>query len=267
VKATSIIYRAAGSPEIPGAITEGTCRTCGEPGIGLSWAKWVKPTFTDHDKICGGEIVCAACLFCFDDQRTDLAERMGKDKHQKMRNYSHFVAGGEWLPLSKGDKARMRDLLLAGPEVAVIAVSGQKHLAFRCLPGWWQIEDATVQPFARELTELLPVVEEIYNAGISKTEIETGRYIQRRILDCGVEWWAARERVIAPLRGSIQLQLALFLAQRKDDDEDGTPADSRPAAVADLEGNCRRLQDEVRKVDLEPVRRQPTQRSLYEFID
>jgi hypothetical protein len=222
----------------------------------------VKPTFTDHDKLGTGDIVCAACLFCFDDARADLAVLTGKEKPQKMRNYSHFVSGGRWSPLGKGAKAEMRRLLLSGPYVAIVAVSGQKHLAFRCPPGWWQIEDATVQPFPRELEFILKPVEELYNAAISKTEIETGRYIQRRILDCGVPFWSERDRAIAPMRGSVKLQLALFLAQRKEDD--GESEDSGLSAVATVDGNSIRLQDEVCSLDLESVRRQPAQRGLYE---
>jgi hypothetical protein len=159
----------------------------------------------------------------------------------------------------------MRDLLLSGPEVAVVAVSGQKHLAFRCAPGWWQIEDATVAPFPRELATMLDPVEGLYNAAISKTEIETGRYIQHRIITAGVKFWDERERIIAPLRGSIKLQLALFLAQRKEGDEDdGSTTDSGQSPVADLARNTGRVQNEVRPVNMEPVRRQPAQRSLYE---
>lgn len=263
MRATSLIYMSAGSPPLDSPVT-GICRACGEERIGQKFSAWVKPTFTDHDKLQRGDIVCAACLFCFDDQRTDLAVRVGKDKPQRMRNYSHFVQCGNWIPLSKGDKTRMREILLSHPNVAVIALSGQKHLAFRCLPGWWQIEDATVQPFPRELDAILTPVEQLYNAAISKTEIETGRYIQRRILDCGVPFWSERERFIAPLRGSIKLQLALFLAQRKDEPEDGESDDSGLTSVAAVERDSGCVQDEVRPVDLEPVRRQPAQRSLYE---
>ena len=264
MRATGPIFAAAGSPAMP-CTARGLCRTCGAESDGLPFGKWVKPTFTDQDKLLPGATVCAACLFCFDDSRVDLASMLGKDKPQKMRNYSHFVSGGVWHPLSKGAKAEMGRLLLSGPEVAVIAVSGQKHLAFRCPVGWWQIEDATVAPFPKELGRILGTVEELYNADISKTEIETGRYIQRRILDAGVPFWSERESVIAPLRGSIKLQLALFLAQRKD--EDGESEDSRQPAVATMAGDVERIQDKVCPVNLEPIRGQPAQRSLYEQLE
>ena len=210
---TQMIYRAAGAPPMAGDIA-GTCRTCGSPGQGLLLVAWVRDTFTDHDKLTAGTIICHACQFCFADQNQALTARLGKDKHQRMRNYSHFVFRGEWIPLSKGDKLRMRTILLAVPDVAVVATSGQKHIIFRAQPGWWQIEEQSVRAFPAELARLLPLVEEIYGAGISKAEIESGRYQQRRLLDFGLARWREVESELKPLRGTVRLQLALFLAQK-----------------------------------------------------
>lgn len=109
------------------------CRFCGKPGKGEDFQKWVKPTFTNHDKLLPGEIVCNDCLFWFEESSQELADRTDKDKPQRMRNYSHFIVGGEWHPLSKGDKAGMIELLTSVPfpELAAIAESGQKHIVFR----------------------------------------------------------------------------------------------------------------------------------------
>lgn len=89
----------------------------------------------DHDKLHDGSVVCHSCLFCFDDRSSALTTITGKDKPQRMRNYSHFVVNGRWHPLSKAAKPLMWQLLTQFPEVAVIAVSGQKHLIFRARPG------------------------------------------------------------------------------------------------------------------------------------
>lgn len=203
----------------------GECRTCGVITAGSAFDEWVKPTFTDHDKIGAGQVVCNACLFCFDDHNTELTRRTGKEKPQRMRNYSHFVLAGEWIPLGKADKALMRSILVRNPEVAIVAASGQKHLAFRCPPGWWQIEDTTVRPFPDSLQTVLAIIEPAYEAGISKTELESGRYNQQRILMFGLARWRRLESVIGPLRGTVQLKLALFLAQ-KDEDDDEPSTDS-----------------------------------------
>jgi len=152
---------------------------------------------------------------------------------------------GEWIPLSKGDKARMRDILLASlaPALAVIAVSGQKHIIFRARPGWWQIEEQAARPFPDELASLIALVEELYNGGISKGEIEAGRYSHYRIMNFGFERWREIESVLRPRRVSLPLQAAVFLAQlEKDDGEsDGQVRDGGLAADADLAGDPGRL--------------------------
>lgn len=209
-----MIYQAAGRPEIPGNL-RGICRVCGVSGIGEKFTDWVRPTFTDFDKLQAGDLICHACLFCFNEKSDLLAQRVGKDKPQRMRNYSHFVLDGEWIPLSKGDKARMRAVLMQLPEVAAVAISGQKHIIFRTQPGWWQIEEQSVRPFPEMLKWLLEPVESLY-ATFSKSEIETGAYAQHRILKFGLPEWQGLEAQIAEWRGSIQLELAIFLAQRKE---------------------------------------------------
>ncbi len=233
---TRLIYTAAGAPEMPG-VTPGVCRACGQPGIGTPFSSWVRPTFTDHDKLAPGEITCHACDFCFTDRNEALALRVGKDAPQRMRNYSHFVCAGEWTPLSKGNKRRMREILLGAPspEVAVIADSGQKHIIFRARPGWWQFEELAMPPRPRALESLLAIVEQLYSGGFSKTEIESGRYIQKRILSFGLTAWSELESGIKPSRGTALLSLALYLAQK---DDDGPTDDSGQAALPGFQGNA-----------------------------
>jgi hypothetical protein len=213
-----IIWEAAGAPPLEGS-KDGACRTCGARAVGMEFDTWVRSTFTDWDKLTGGEIICHACQFCFTDRNEQLTAITGKDKLQRMRNYSHFVSGGKWFPLSKGDKAVMRQLLMESPEVAVIAESGQKHLIFRARPGWWQFEDNCLLPFPGELQALLEVVDRLYAGGFAKAEIESGRYAQQRILQFGFEEWCELEARIRAKRGSYQLLLALFLAQRDQEEQ------------------------------------------------
>jgi hypothetical protein len=130
---------------MPGT-ADGTCRLCGTLGTGQAFASWVKPTFTDHDRVRPGTIICHACLFCTLHNSTWLAEHLGREKPQRMRNYSHFVLEGAWHCVSKAEKARMRTLLARDPEVVVLADSGQRHLVFRARPGCWQFELHTITP-------------------------------------------------------------------------------------------------------------------------
>lgn len=198
----------------------GLCRTCGLSGAGATFSEWVKPTFTDWDKLAEGSIICHACQFCFTDQNRDLAQRVGKPDAQRMRNYSHFVVAGEWTPLSKGAKVRMLELLMASPEVAIIAESGQKHIIFRSRLGWWQVEERSHRPFPARLAAALKPVEVLYNGGFSKTEIESGRYSQGRVLAFGVRQWNDNEALIRRLRGGPDFSLALFLVQKGETDDE-----------------------------------------------
>jgi hypothetical protein len=72
-----------------------------------SFDDWVKESFTDWDKLLPGDSICSDCLFWFDESSETLMQRVGKDRPQKMRNYSHFIVNGDWIPCSKADKARV----------------------------------------------------------------------------------------------------------------------------------------------------------------
>lgn len=247
---THMIYNAAGMPSIDGMET-GQCRLCGQPGVGQSFDRWVKETFTDWDKLHPGAIICHACLFCTLEMDMWLAQRLGKEKPQRMRNYSHFVLDGMWYPLSKGDKAEMRRLLFAGADVAVIAESGQKHILPWARVGWWTFELAAVRPSPDRLAQILAVIEPLYQAGISKAEIDTGRYDGRRILLVGLETWRAAEAQIKTWRGALALALALFLAQK--DDDNGTSGSSGSAPVAAVAGDRPVVQEQIPGFDLGAV--------------
>lgn len=184
---------------------------------GLPFAQWIKDTFTDHDKLSPGEIVCHGCLFCFTDASDAVRQRTKKEKLQKFRNYSHFVLHGEWIPLSKGDKRRMLDILRQSPTVAVIAESGQKHLVFRAQIGWWQLEEQKLAACPDLLNDLLTHIEPLYNAGANKSEIETGRYSQKTLLAI-LPTWREHDPPLRAYRGGLPLKLALFLAQKETED-------------------------------------------------
>lgn len=253
------------------------CRICGYPGEGQPFITWVKGTFTNYDDLHPGEIICKDCLFWFEQRSVDLQEKMGKDKPQKMQNYSHFVINGEWLPLSKGDKLRMADILLTGefPELAAVAVSGQKHIAFRARrnptgqnSGWVQFEEDAIFVRQDELRALLAVIEQLYIV-FSKTEIETGHYYPNRIMKFGVEQWNNLEQKVVGARGTQMFDLALFLAQRKDRHDDAgsgeqIETDGSDSVDDDLAGDSIRLQEKIPDDDLGSVRKRDQGSSLHE---
>lgn len=216
--ATQLIYQAAGSPALEGLVPSvGRCFLCGGDlgGRGYLSRHWVKPTFTDHDKARCPESdhLCAGCVFCSLERSVWLQERLGKDKPQTMRNYSHFVAGGQWHCLTKAETARMRELLPVA-DVAVIADSGQKHLCFRAVPGTWQFEEQRLWPDWPGLCRLLELIEPLY-VTFSKTEIQSGNYSPHRIRAFGLERWRELEGELRSQRGSALMELALFLAHKE----------------------------------------------------
>lgn len=209
-----VIYQAAGAPPYP-QDARGACRLCGVADVrGVPYASWVKDTFADHDALHPGAIACVACLFCADDHQPQLTTRTGRDKPQRMRNYSHVVTrAGAWFPLGKQHKRELWALLQDAPLVVVIAVSGQKHLCFRARVGWWQLEQQAVAPDLAALTEAHAMATALYHAGHTKAEIRNGQYQQRRVLAHGLASWRALEQNYRPYRGGWLGDLAVYLAQ------------------------------------------------------
>ena len=244
-------------------MTPGVCRICGEEKEGQPFNSWVKDTFTNYDRLFPGEIICEDCLFWFDQHSEKLQTLMGKEKPQKMQNYSHFIVSGEWIPISKGDKARMAELLLAEsfPELVAIAVSGQKHLAFRARRnqpgqhgGWVQFEEQTVWVDQSSLKGLLEVIEDLYTV-FSKGEIESGNYFPVRVIEFGIDRWQELENLLKPVRKTALFQLALFLAQRSEDDgEESETSGGSNDALDHLAGDTVRLQEQIPDDDLGTVR-------------
>lgn len=262
-----------------------TCRICGNPGGGQDFDAWVPKTFTNWDLLFPGEVICDACAFWFAQRSEELARRTGKEKLQRMQNYSHFVKAGEWIPLGKGDKARMQELLLAPPfpEMAAITTSGQKHIAFRArrrlnppgaTAGWVQFEEHSLWVEPEKLRALLDIIEELYTV-FSKSEIETGQYNQYRIQSFGMERWMELEDKIGPIRKTLLFALALFLAQRKEESQHGTTgnneeqgagtaADGGEPANGDLAGDPGRVQAAVRTQHLGAVREPGAERGVHQ---
>lgn len=226
-----MIYRAAGEPEV-GASETGVCRLCGALDRGAAFRDWVKPTFTDHDLLRPGDIVCRGCLMTTQNFSELYQRLLSRAKRQKPWNWSHFVLGGELVLLSKGEKERMREILILSPEVAVIAVSGQKHLCFRARPHVWQFELTATPADPDRLAAILRVTDDLYSRGASKKEIESGHYDARSIQRMGLSEWRALETELRQHRGTPMLELAVFLTQKQEseDADDGDDRGAEPAA-------------------------------------
>lgn len=272
--ATRMIYRAAGEPRvsaygIPVAERSGACRLCGQPGDGIPFESWVKDTFMDHDQIYPGDLVCRACLFCVDDHSRALQALTGRDKPQRMRNYTHVVtANGQWFAFGKDQKPSILATLIAapGPAVASIAIGGQKHVVLRAQPGRWQVELDRIWPDQMRLRRLIAGVERLYaEPAITKGMIETGEYSQRAIRAMGPDQWWMAEGAIRSSRGAPIFALAVWLAQQRQEVlGDGTTRCGSRATRADMARDPEGLQDQVQLYDLGPVRESGSERRVYE---
>ena len=238
ITSTIILWEAAGRPPGRGEAT-GLCCICGQKSFGLPFQQWVRPTFTDWDKILHGDIICQRCQFAFEEQSILLAEKLGKDKPQRMRNYSHFVVSGQWVPLSKSEKSRMVEILRGEFDLAVIAVSGQKHILFRAVPRIVQYEEQRLHDLPTALRLLGPVTE-MYTAGFSKQEIASGRYHPEKLI--AFPKWYELERELRPHRGSLAFEMAIFLAQREEPNGEQHSGIGISSPAGDLAGNPRWIQ-------------------------
>ncbi len=239
----------------------GTCRFCGRISHGELFSNWVKPTFMDWDKLLPGEIICSDCAFWFEEKSEELARRVGKEKPQRMRNYSHFIVDGQWTPLSKGNKRGMRDLLLGDPfpELAAIADSGQKHIVFRATrnerggkSGWVQFEEQSIFVNQRRLRALLDIMD-LFLSVFSKKEIRSGDYAGYRIIKFGLGKWEKLEKLLRVQRGNPLFSLAVFLALKEGNGGNDDRGNQR-TNDDNLAGYTGRLQEPVSHVDLEAVR-------------
>lgn len=254
---------------------EGICRICGQTSSGIQFVDWVRPTFTDWDKLQPGTIICADCQFWFEERSKELACLVGKDKLQRMRNYSHFIVDGQWIPLSKGDKIRMAELLLGipFPELAIVADSGQKHIAFRArrnppesTSGWVQFEENALFVNPGDLCRLLYQIETLYDGGFAKYEIGSSTYNPYRIQRFGITAWYSIEEQLCHARGSLLFRLALFLAQKGVKRERPRKLASAGSGVADgdLAGHSGGLQVALPDEYLAAVRGSDPQRRVHE---
>lgn len=111
------------------------CYFCGSPCHGIHSAKdWVKDTFTDFSSCVdtSSQFVCRGCTLAMDEKRIIP----GKDKPQKTRNYSWVLTEASVTPYTKGEIPALRSVCLSPPTppyCIIIAVSGQKQLAFKAM--------------------------------------------------------------------------------------------------------------------------------------
>lgn len=197
---------------------EGYCYLCGEKTEwGMSVTKVFSNVFTDWNvgKCRNSTHVCPACSFTI----------LTSPKRHALRSFSN-VANEERLYLP--NRVEMREFLLSPPIppfVINLAVSQKKHIAFKGEVNYSRdvftvmYEEMPVLINRQEFTKLLNLVEH-FLYGFTKTEITTGQYNQKRILDFGIEEWQAFENQVKVYRGTPLLDVVMFVAQKIESEED-----------------------------------------------
>jgi len=200
------------------SVPDETCWLCGGEtgGLGLPTKKAIKDTFTDHPyaRGQGSASVCAGCAFCL--------------SMRELRNYS-ILATVEYI--LHPSRSKWQDILLAPPEppfVMCLAVSGQRHLSFKAPVNLDRekftvlLEDQAVHVIPEKLKSVLEAVEALY-VYFTKEEIATGRYSQHRIKECGLRRWERLDANVVDWRGRPLFELALFVAQKRERQEEEKP--------------------------------------------
>lgn len=234
MNAATLIWEAAGRP-IDEKCTDvhGRCYLCAsEFDRGASRDLVLLDTFTGHDgaRFPSSKFVCEACAWSLNDHSLVVGRTGGK-----WRNYSHAAVYGKWLTFTKKVEERrvLRDLLCAPPDsewCAVVAESGQKQLAYRGPVSRGNrrcsvlFEERVVSYQPSALADIVATVEAMI-VTFSKTEVSSGAWINRRIVEFGPDRFAELDAILRPVRGSALFDLAVFLAAKSDEEketEDGT---------------------------------------------
>ena len=171
-----LIYKIGGQDKIYGT-EKGICRITGHESYGILFEKWVKPTFTDHSYLYPGNIISNEALFCFDEASEIIMNKVGKNKLQRFRSYSHIICDGKWYCLTKADKKLIYELISHDAEMVCLADSGQKHLLFKHRDGLWQLEESHLSPDISLFRLLHKDMCNLLEMGLSQTEILSGNYL------------------------------------------------------------------------------------------
>lgn len=213
------------------------CWLCGGATGGVGWRQRdaIPPTYTNHTLavVPSSTAVCQPCAAMGSKETWGRYVAAHPDAGLKTghamswRCYSHlFAETGHECPT----RSRWRAILLdppVPPFLAIMALSGQKHLIFRGQVAhsrdWFavQLEEQRVWIERRRFAACLNDVEIVLNLGFSRDGILTGRYHPAQLLKIGPAVWRPLEQAIARWRYTAPalLGLAVHVAQR----EEATP--------------------------------------------
>jgi hypothetical protein len=213
------VYHIATNGKLRYGETKGVCRIMGKEAVGVPFDKWVKKTFTDFPFLQEGDIISNEALFTFEEGSEIIQQKVGSERPQRFRTYSHIISGQRWYALTKADKELMWDIITTqNPQCVCIAESGQKHIFFKIREGWWQFEEKQILPNLKLLKQINSIMNELYAGGFTQEEIKSGKYQDQRIIKFGLAEWKALDERLKPFRNSNIFDFAAFFMLKKEDE-------------------------------------------------
>lgn len=177
-------------------------------------AKAINSEFTNHGwaKSPTSAVVCVPCVLFL------KASPMGR---HYWRNKGHMFTAGRHYEVGRNEWRALLAQEHEPPYLATVPVSGQKHLIFRAPVVYGQsaavqFEEEQVWFNPGEFGELLKRFEDLYNAGLRKDEIVSGRPAPNRINKIGTVRWHEMDCRIEPYRGTRLLLLVAHCARREE---------------------------------------------------
>jgi hypothetical protein len=207
--AVHLIYALSSMPKY--GETEGICRITGIHGKGLDFNKWIKPTFTDHASLLPGNIISNEALFCFDEASNEIMNKVGKDKPQRFRTYSHIIHDNKWHCLTKANKKEIFEMICSGAKLVCLTDTGQKHILFKHKIGMWQLDELFIYPDIEYLQFLHSTMQNLLHAGFTQTSIINGDYNLNFIAKNGFEVWKENEDKLKEHRGKPMFDFAAWM--------------------------------------------------------
>ena len=205
MNATELIYHAAGSPPVEVVSAEGICAVCGKAiSEGVPIKKVVSGAFTDWNMLAdmNASHVCSACTWCI--------------KEPKMRRSQYIATENELIFFKRDDIEKYLFEPPESPFVFFVTSSYKKHGSFRARVNdsqqlfYIQFEDRQILFSPNRYRELFELMKKMYITFNKTQEIGQGNYIQKRVMEYGIEKWKRDEEILKQHRGSQVFELLLY---------------------------------------------------------
>lgn len=195
---------------------KGVCRITGEESEGIDFNKWVKKTFTDWGYLYEGDIISNEAAFCFCEVSHFFAKKIGRDKPQNFRTYSHVITNdNEWLCLTKANKKQIVAILQQTPKVVSITDTGKKHIFFKHRYGFWQLDELHVLPDIDFFNTIHSYMMDCIDKGYNQTELKTGIFKFSTIKKIGLKDHLQIKQRLEAWRGMPMFDFASWLLYKE----------------------------------------------------